>query len=119
MSQASGHLHDDGCNRLSKLTGSAAQPCATFWYTVSEPDFQHGIVSVLATIAIVIGVTFTDTFNRHQRVQMGEAAVKERMENTLSSMTLRLNAKDMKIEVLLDANRGIRVAYEECLAVTP
>ena len=48
------------------------------------------------------------------------AAVKERMENTLSGMTLRLDAKDAKIDELLAANLGIRLAYETCLAeVTP
>ena len=103
----------------TEMQESAYRPSGKPQWKPSWFVTQACIVSVLATIAIVIGVTFTDTFNRHQRVQMGEAAVKERMENTLSSMTLRLNAKDMKIEALLDANRGIRVAYEECLAVTP
>ena len=80
---------------------------------------QACFVAFLTVIALTVGFALTDTFNAYQSDILARKAVKERMENTLSGMTLRLNEKDVKIEALLTANMSIRLAYETCLAETP
>ncbi len=73
------------------------------------------VMLMVATAVLCVGFALADAFNRDSRVKMGEAAKVVRLESTLDSMTLRLDAKDLKIEQLLAANVGVRLALETCL----
>ncbi len=72
-------------------------------------------ISLLSIGVLLIGLSVTTVFNQQERVKMGEVAKAASMQSTLDSMTLRLDAKDLKIEQLLDAQRGVRIALETCL----